>query len=125
MPDQTSTENRPGPVPPETSAPTPPVPSLLPAGTHPQSTETSLPPLADEPPPVETPRPGGETALTLTKPARFVCACEAWMRSACRNLPFYREHEGKQYCVLHLPTQDKAADFHPVFQAKLTAKNYN
>jgi hypothetical protein len=47
------------------------------------------------------------------------------MREVCNNLPFYREHEGKRYYVLHLPAKDKPDDFRPVLQAKLDDKDYD
>lgn len=31
----------------------------------------------------------------------FACDCEEWMRSACKGLPYYKEHAGRRYCVLH------------------------
>jgi hypothetical protein len=29
----------------------------------------------------------------------FTCECEKGERSACEGLLFYKEHEGKRYCV--------------------------
>jgi len=55
----------------------------------------------------------------------FVCACEKWMRSVCASLPFYGEHKGKRYCVLHLPGTPKSLDFSKAFKTKLTAKDFN
>jgi len=55
----------------------------------------------------------------------FVCDCEAWMRSACEGEPFYREHEGKRYCVLHFSGKEKSADFEKALQRKLENKDFN
>ena len=55
----------------------------------------------------------------------FVCDCYKWMRSACTGEPFYEEHEGKRYCVLHFPHTDKSADFEKVLQRKLKSEDFN
>ena len=41
----------------------------------------------------------------------FVCECKEWMRLACWGEPFYKEHEGKRYCILHFPGKEKCVDF--------------
>ncbi len=51
----------------------------------------------------------------------FTCDCEAGMRSACDGEPFYKEHEGKQYCVLHFPGGEKSASFEEALRRKLDA----
>ena len=40
----------------------------------------------------------------------FVCGCDEQFRSACKGLPFYAEHKGERYCVLHFPGE-KEDDF--------------
>jgi uncharacterized protein YjbI with pentapeptide repeats len=40
----------------------------------------------------------------------FVCEVDARYRSACDGLPFYAEHEGKRFCVLHFPSREKQTD---------------
>ncbi len=55
----------------------------------------------------------------------FVCECPENFRSACNGLEFYREVEGKKYCVLHCPVQDKVGEFNTVFQRKLGSSEYN
>ncbi|MEP7337969.1 MAG: pentapeptide repeat-containing protein [Acidobacteriota bacterium] len=55
----------------------------------------------------------------------FVCACEAWARSTCAREGFFREHEGRSYCVLHYPSQDKTAAFNSALQNKLEAKDFD
>ncbi len=47
------------------------------------------------------------------------------MRSACALQPFYKEHEGKRYCVLHLPTNDKVGAFNEALKAKIDAKDFD
>jgi hypothetical protein len=47
------------------------------------------------------------------------------MRPACASRPFYQEHEGKRYCVLHLPRNDKVEAFNKALKAKLDAKDFN
>jgi len=55
----------------------------------------------------------------------FVCDCEEWMRSACAGGPYYKEHEGKRYCLLHFPGKEKREAFKVVFQRKLENKDFN
>ena len=47
------------------------------------------------------------------------------MRSACAGEPFYREHEGKRYCVLHCPGKEKSEDFKNALQRKLENRDFN
>lgn len=55
----------------------------------------------------------------------FICACEIQMRAACEGLAFYKEYEGKNYCVLHYPSKEKEKDFKIALQKKLKAKDFN
>lgn len=55
----------------------------------------------------------------------FICDCDGWFRSACEELPFYKKHEGKQYCVLHYPDKDKVAPFNEALQRKLDKQDFN
>jgi len=55
----------------------------------------------------------------------FVCGCDEWMRSACDGEPFYREHEGKRYCVLHFPGAEKGAAFAEALKRKLDAEDFD
>src|SRR2546422_504432 len=55
----------------------------------------------------------------------FVCDCEEDMRSACVGELFYKEHEGKRYCVLHFPSKEKSADFKKALQRKLEDEDFN
>lgn len=66
-----------------------------------------------------------EFALDTQSEREFVCACEEWMRSACAREGFFREHEGRSYCVLHYPNQDKTTAFNSVLQKKLEAKDFD
>jgi uncharacterized protein YjbI with pentapeptide repeats len=56
--------------------------------------------------------------------AAFVCACGQWASYACRGEAFYKEHEGKRYCVLHYPGKEKAADFKEILMRKLDDKDF-
>ena len=64
-------------------------------------------------------------SLTSEPESAFVCDCEERMRSACARQPFYKEHEGKGYCVLHFPSREKSADFKHALQRKLENKDFN
>jgi uncharacterized protein YjbI with pentapeptide repeats len=55
----------------------------------------------------------------------FVCACEELMRSACAGEPFYKEHEGKRYCVLHYPGKEKIAEFECTLRRKVARNDFN
>jgi hypothetical protein len=55
----------------------------------------------------------------------FVCACRDWMREACRHESFYKEHEGKLYCILHYPGTEKKEAFQQALQRKLAAKDFD
>src|SRR5947209_16107634 len=66
------------------------------------------------------------SSITKVPVATFVCACdEESMRIACKGLPFYKEHKGKPYCVLHYPGNDKSADFDEVLESKIRAEDFN
>ncbi|HEV7891429.1 MAG TPA: pentapeptide repeat-containing protein [Pyrinomonadaceae bacterium] len=65
------------------------------------------------------------SSLPTEAPAVFVCECDKWVRSACTGLPFYKKHEGKQYCVLHYPGKEKSAAFEEALGRKLEAEDFN
>jgi pentapeptide repeat protein len=46
-------------------------------------------------------------------------------RKACASEWFFKEKEGKRYCVLHYPGDEKMADFQTALNKKLAAKDYN
>lgn len=62
---------------------------------------------------------------TIEPESAFVCDCEEGMRSACTGEPFYKEHEGKRYCVLHFPGTEKSGDFEKALQRKLENKDFD
>ncbi|MBL8189193.1 MAG: pentapeptide repeat-containing protein [Acidobacteria bacterium] len=64
-----------------------------------------------------------EAASPDVAPA-FVCDCSKRARSACQGEPFFREHKGKRYCVLHYPGADKLEAFRVAFNRKLEGKDY-
>jgi hypothetical protein len=47
------------------------------------------------------------------------------MRQACASEGFYKENEGKRYCVLHYPGNEKAADFQTALHKKQSSHDYN
>jgi hypothetical protein len=55
----------------------------------------------------------------------FICDCEEWARSACKALTFFKEHEGKRYCVLHYPAAEKSAAFNEALRRKLDAQDFD
>src|SRR5438874_11191681 len=55
----------------------------------------------------------------------FVCDCEWWMRHACEREPFYKEHKGKRYCVLHFPGKNKSQVFNEVIKRKFEVKDFD
>src|SRR5215813_7872381 len=55
----------------------------------------------------------------------FVCDCEEWMRTACAGEGYYKEHEGKRYCVLHYPIKEKAEDFKIVLEKKVKSEDFD
>lgn len=55
----------------------------------------------------------------------FVCECEEWMRRACEGEPFFGEHGGKRYCVLHFPNADKKEAFDAAVERKLDSFDFN
>jgi hypothetical protein len=57
-------------------------------------------------------------------PAAFVCD-RAFLESTCEGLPFYREHGGKRYCVLHYPGKDKSAAFAEALGRKVNAGDFD
>jgi uncharacterized protein YjbI with pentapeptide repeats len=55
----------------------------------------------------------------------FTCGCAEWMRSACTRELFYKEHDGKPYCVLHYPGIEKAEEFKRALERKLHDRDYD
>ena len=47
------------------------------------------------------------------------------MRTACVQETFYKDNEGKRYCVLHFPGKEKSADFERALQRKVRNKDFN
>jgi len=71
------------------------------------------------------------TNKTVTPITPFVCDCadskvrfpdwhfDEIRKDVCQGLPFYKQADGKQYCVLHYPSKDKAEHFEKVFQQRI------
>ncbi|HEY2963668.1 MAG TPA: pentapeptide repeat-containing protein, partial [Pyrinomonadaceae bacterium] len=60
-----------------------------------------------------------------TSVSEFVCECADLFRSACTAEPFYKERNGKRYCVLHYPSVQKISDFQDTFKRKLHRKDFD
>jgi hypothetical protein len=74
---------------------------------------------------VEPEPESGELLQEPTREPGFVCDCEEWMRSACKGLPFYKEHERRRYCVLHYRGKEKRVNFKAVLDRKLNNKDFD
>jgi hypothetical protein len=64
-------------------------------------------------------------ASAVSERANFVCDCSEEARPACAEERFYKEHEGKRYCVLHYPGKEKSADFDEALRKKREAGDSN
>lgn len=60
---------------------------------------------------------------TATKITDSVFTCTGKLET-CVGRPFYGEHEGKQYCVLHFPGKEKSGDFKKALQEKIKQKDF-
>ena len=73
----------------------------------------------------------------MLKNNKFQCHCGDWRfknaffvvdevrEKVCRDLLFYGEVDGKQYCVLHYPSKDKVEDFELVFQERIKEDSWD
>ncbi len=59
------------------------------------------------------------------QPEPFVCACESWMRDACIGEGFFREFQGKPFCVLHYPCGDKGVEFELARKRKFELRDFD
>ncbi len=64
--------------------------------------------------------------------AKFICQGiykknpdEENIPSPCKDLPYYGKHEGKSYCILHIPIEDKLDDFSNAIMKKFQSDDYN
>jgi hypothetical protein len=55
----------------------------------------------------------------------LVCECDVWLRSACVRETFYKEHDGKRYCVLHYPGIEKKEEFQKALEWKLSQGDFD
>lgn len=63
--------------------------------------------------------------LSATTELPFNCECNEWVRQACKGELYYKEYEGKRYCVLPYPGKEKAPEFERAFRKKLEAADFN
>jgi hypothetical protein len=61
----------------------------------------------------------------IQEEAPFTSECVKGMTRACEGESFFREHEGKRYCVLHCPAVDKKEAFDIAVKKKLDSKDFN
>jgi uncharacterized protein YjbI with pentapeptide repeats len=64
-----------------------------------------------------------QDSLTSESEYVFVCDCDESMRSACYGEIFFKEHNGKRYCVLHYP--DAKANFWDALYRKISCNDLN
>lgn len=55
----------------------------------------------------------------------IACECDEELRSACSGLDAVGVHEGKRYCVLHLPDKGKRNEFWRTVEAKLERQDFD
>ena len=57
----------------------------------------------------------------------FDCQCEERFRAACEGLGLYGEADGKRYCVLHFPGEEKETDgcFQKAIEKKLESLDFD
>jgi len=55
----------------------------------------------------------------------FAYKCEWSSYGSCSGEPFFKEHEGKKYCVLHYPGKEKRAAFDIALTRKHLTKDFN
>lgn len=56
---------------------------------------------------------------------KFICECDEWLRSSCKDEKFFKEYSGKRYCVLHYPDFNKLDVFSEAIQRKIDTHNYD
>src|ERR1700744_6247770 len=54
-----------------------------------------------------------------------VCSCDKWMRTICYGEASYKTPEGKTYCVLHYPCNDKSAAFREALNEKIKTEDFD
>ena len=59
----------------------------------------------------------------MTDTEEKACRCE-WLEEQCHE-PFYKEHDGRPYCVLHFPGSDKKEQFDAALAKRLDPENEN
>jgi len=64
-----------------------------------------------------------QDSLTSESEYVFICDCDEWARSACYGEIFFKEYNGKRYCVLHYP--DAKANFWDALYQKISRNDLN
>lgn len=55
----------------------------------------------------------------------FFCAGTTTIDGSCKDEKFYQEYEGRQYCILHFPGEDKKEGFLKALERKFKVKDFN
>jgi hypothetical protein len=63
------------------------------------------------------------TSPIAEKETHSAFVCEKATLGSCEGEPFYAQHEGKRYCVLHLPRDDKSEVFNETISRKIKNKD--
>jgi uncharacterized protein YjbI with pentapeptide repeats len=61
----------------------------------------------------------------VSDPPKFRCAAAVYSHNACQGEPFYSEHGGERFCILHCPTDDKGEAFDEAVARKLDHDDWN
>lgn len=60
-----------------------------------------------------------------TDDSTLTCIHKGGFHHACDKEPFYQEHEGKRYCALHFPGEEKGIAFKEALRRKLDSKDFD
>ncbi len=62
---------------------------------------------------------------SATSNYHMTCIWDEPTRTVCADEPFYREHKGKRYCVLHFPDKDKIGELEEALQRKIKNDDFD
>lgn len=63
--------------------------------------------------------------IKTAPPTSFTCACDKSLHSACRGLLPFGKSKGEEFCVLHFPGKNKAAEFEAAIEKKCKDKDFD
>jgi uncharacterized protein YjbI with pentapeptide repeats len=62
----------------------------------------------------------------MNQAGSFVCEVyQQHCRSACKGESFFRQFQGKRFCVLHYPIEDKIEEFEVALKRKVSAQDFD